>query len=174
MKCRTLLLLMPLLLSGCINQSASYIIDGNEHALTIRVDQDYFWQDEITVKLIAAHLPDCQRQFVLASLPESQLEIGLFSAGDNVYTLRAGGQLWRVETQTCTQLTEPAANEIGERLGTFKLDPDKKMVFTPAAPSATAAAAGESGVTAAGEGGAAQALTAAPAPAVNTAPATTP
>ena len=147
MKCRKLFLLTPLLLAGCITESASYIIDGNEHALTVRVDQNYFWKDEVTVKLIAARLPECQRQFVLGNLAESQLEIGLFSSGENVFTLRAAGQLWRVETQSCKLLTAPADNALGERIGTFRLDAEKKMVFEAAGtatrsatPSATSSA----------------------------------
>jgi hypothetical protein len=35
-----LILLAPLLLAGCVNESASYYIDGNEHALTVRAEQD--------------------------------------------------------------------------------------------------------------------------------------
>jgi hypothetical protein len=41
----TLLLLTPLLvLTGCVNESASYEIDSNDHALTVLVMQDYFWR----------------------------------------------------------------------------------------------------------------------------------
>ena len=47
------LLLLPslfasLLLAGCVNDSASYQIEGNDHALTVRVLQDYFWSKNAT------------------------------------------------------------------------------------------------------------------------------
>ena len=44
----------------------------------------------------------------------------------------------RVETQNCTGLTEPTKEELGEQLGTFRLDADNKMVFvkTAAGPAA--------------------------------------
>ena len=43
-------LLAPLLLTGCVNDTASYQIEGNDHALTVRVVQDYFWSKQGTVK----------------------------------------------------------------------------------------------------------------------------
>ena len=46
--------------------------------------------------------------------------------------MRVGKQVMRIETQTCTRLTEPTQEELGERLGTFKLDAEKKMVFEKA------------------------------------------
>lgn len=134
----TLLLLTPLLLAGCVKQSASYYINGSEHALTVRAEQEYFWHDEVNLKLVAARLPECQRQFALATLPLDELDIELYAAGDNVFAMRAGKQAWRVETQTCTQLTEPTEAELGQRLGDFKLNADKKMVFEKAATSASA------------------------------------
>lgn len=129
MKRSTLLLLTPLLLAGCVKQAASYYIDGPDHSLTLRADQEYFWNDALVVKMVAAHLPGCQRQFPMTTLPVAEMQIELYSAGDNVFSLRAGKQVMRIETATCTRLPEPAAEELGERLGTFKLDADKKMVF---------------------------------------------
>ena len=135
---RTLILLTPLLLAGCINESASYYVDGKEHTLTVRVEQDYFWQDEVTLKLVAARLPDCQRLFTLAKLPPAELALELFTSGDNTFTLRAGKQVWMVETNNCTQLPDSAKPAFGEPLGVFKLA-DDKMVFEPAAPAAAPA-----------------------------------
>ena len=129
MKRGTFLLLTPLLLAGCVNQSASYYIDGPDHSLTLRAEQQYFWNDALAVKMVAAHLPGCQRQFPLTTLPAAEMQIALYSAGDNVYSLRAGKQVMRVETATCTRLPEPTAEELGELLGTFKLGSENKMVF---------------------------------------------
>ncbi|HEU4371872.1 MAG TPA: hypothetical protein VFS02_00180 [Telluria sp.] len=129
MKRSALLLLTPLLLAGCVNQSASYYIDGPDHSLTLRAEQEYFWSDALDVKMVAAHLPGCQRQFPMTILPAAELQIELYSAGDNVYSLRAGKQVMRIETGTCTRLPEPTSEELGQSLGTFKLNADKKMVF---------------------------------------------
>ncbi|HEX9172485.1 MAG TPA: hypothetical protein VF861_07475, partial [Telluria sp.] len=68
------LLLTPLLLAGCVRSSASYYIDGPAHSLSLRAEQAYFWNDEVIVKLVAAHLPDCQRQFPMTTLPVAELD----------------------------------------------------------------------------------------------------
>jgi uncharacterized protein YceK len=132
---RILLLLIALLLAGCVDSSASYFIDGREHALTLRAEQAYFWNDEVNLKLITTRLPDCQRALPLASLPAAGLDLMLYANGDNVYTLRAGAQAWRIDTQGCT-LAPAAQAEPGELLGAFRLDADDKMVFEKAAPPA--------------------------------------
>jgi hypothetical protein len=138
MKRSKLLFLTPLLLAGCIQQSASYYIDGNQHTLSLRAEQEYFWKDDVVVKLAAARLPECQRLFPVATLPIENFNVELFSGGDNVYSLRAGKQVWRFETQTCTQLTDPSQAELGTPLGVFRLGGDKKMVFDKAAAPAPA------------------------------------
>ncbi|MET0856707.1 MAG: hypothetical protein ABWY27_08160 [Telluria sp.] len=142
MKRSKLLLLTPLLLAGCIQQSASYYIESNQHALSLRAEQEYFWKDDVVVKMAAARLPECQRLFPIATLPIADFNVELFSGGDNVYSLRSGKQTWRFETQTCTQLTEPTEAELGTPLGVFRLDAQKKLVFAKAA-SAPAAAPAE-------------------------------
>jgi hypothetical protein len=134
MKRSTILFLIPLLLAGCVKQSASYYIDGPNHSLTLRAEQEYFWSDQVGVKMVAAHMPECQRQFPMTTLPVADLVVELYSGGENVYSLRIGKQVMRIETQGCTRLTEPSTAELGERLGIFKLNAEKKMVFEQAAP----------------------------------------
>ena len=130
---RKLLLLTPLLLAGCVDDSATYYIDGNQHALTVRVLQEYFWKKDVTIDLLASRMPDCQRRFPLGALPMSDVEIELFQSGENVYTLRAGEQVWRVETQGCSELEAPE-QVTGQPLGLFHLDENKKLVFEKAEP----------------------------------------
>ena len=130
---RKLLLLTPLLLAGCVDDSASYYIDGNQHALTVRAMQEYFWKKDVTLDLLASRMPDCQRRIPLGALPMSDVEIELFQSGDNVYTLRAGEQAWRVETQGCSELEAPE-QVTGQPLGLFHLDENKKLVFEKAEP----------------------------------------
>ena len=147
MKRSKFLLLIPLLLAGCVNTSDSYYIDGPNHSITLRAEQEYFWNDEVMLKMVAARMPDCQRQFPMTTIPVGELDVELFSGGEGVYSMRGGKQVMRIETHTCTRLTEPTQEELGERLGTFKLNAEKKMVFEkdpahtePAAPPAAAPA----------------------------------
>jgi hypothetical protein len=126
---KALLLLTPLLLTGCVRESASYYADGNDHTLTVRAEQEYFWDNNVNIKLMAARMPDCQRQFQLAKAPLEDLAVELFAAPDNVFTVRVGAQAWQIETTGCTQLEEPAATAYGEPVGVFRIGDDKKMVF---------------------------------------------
>ena len=129
---RKLLLLAPLLLAGCVDDAATYYIDGNEHALTVRAVQTAFWKKDMTLELVAARMPDCQRRIPLGELPISQLELELFASGENEYTLRAGEQAWRVETQGCTELEAPEL-VTGQPLGLFHFDDKEKLIFEAAA-----------------------------------------
>lgn len=124
-----LLLLTPLLLTGCIKESASYYIDGNRHAISLRAQQEYFWSKDVELRVLASRMPDCQRQLVLGRLPVADLEVELFESAENTYVVRAGEQVLQVETAGCTQLEAPAAGATGQRLGAFRLDQNKKLVF---------------------------------------------
>ena len=88
---KILIVLMPLLLTACVDDSASYYADGpvGNHALTIHRMQKHFWRKEATVELIMQRLPDCLRRVELTEMPADEVEIELFSGGDNVWTLRA-------------------------------------------------------------------------------------
>ncbi|MBJ7309742.1 hypothetical protein ACFOLJ_10905 [Rugamonas sp. CCM 8940] len=140
------IVLLPLLLSACVDDSASYYADGaGNHALTIRRAQQHFWSDAATVDLIMSRLPDCQRRLRLATLPAGEVEIELFSSGDNNWTLRAGSQVWQVESQTCTQYADNKG-EFGEPVGIFRTEAGKfsfqpALVTAPAAPAQGAEAA---------------------------------
>ena len=125
-------LLAPLLLAGCIDGSATYYIDGNQHAISVRAMQEYFWSDAVTIDVLAARMPDCQRRIALGKLPAASLELELFASGENEYTLRAGDQAWRVETQGCSQLAAPE-QVTGQPLGLFHLDDSKNLIFEAAA-----------------------------------------
>ena len=125
------IVLLPLLLSACVDDSASYYADGvGNHALTIRRAQQHFWSDATTVDLIMSRLPDCQRRIRLATMPAGAVEIELFGGGDNNWTLRAGTQVWQVESQTCSQYADNKG-EFGEPVGIFRAE-GGKFTFQPA------------------------------------------
>lgn len=126
-----LLLLTPLLLlAGCVNESASYTIAGNsDHAVTVLVSQDYFWSKQVGLHVIASRLPDCQRQFDFGKTPLADLNIELFSTGEETFLLRSGEDMWQFETVNCTQLPEPSDNVEAQPIGVFHFDKQKHLVF---------------------------------------------
>jgi hypothetical protein len=121
-----------LLLAGCTSETASYTIDDNQHALIVRVDQDYFWSKRAALRLIVSRMPDCQRQMELGDVRLPGMEIELFDSGNGTYTLRADDEAWLVETRGCSELDAPDADAVtGQALGVFRFDADKKLVFVP-------------------------------------------
>jgi hypothetical protein len=129
----SLLLLTPLiLLTGCVNESASYVIDTSDHAVTVIVTQDYFWSKRGVLRVIASHLPDCQRQFDLGKTPLADLNVELFSTGTESYLLRAGEAMWQLDTQNCARLPQPSDNVEAQPVGVFHFDANKRLVFDKA------------------------------------------
>ena len=122
---RKLLLLTPLLLAGCYNDSATFYADTTqEHTLSIRRQQDYFWSDQGRFTLLATRLPDCQRRIELAELPLEDTDVELYAEGDNRWTLKAGSQVWHVETGTCSLISKDGT-ATGTKVGDFKAEIDK-------------------------------------------------
>lgn len=139
-----LLLSLPLLLAGCVNESASYSIDSNDHGLTMIVTQDYFWDKRADLRVIVSRLPDCQRQYDLGKTPLADLNVELFSTGEEKFLLRAGEEMWQVETQGCTRTGAPAGDVQAQPIGVFHLDGKKKLVFEQAeGAAATSSTAGQ-------------------------------
>jgi hypothetical protein len=142
---KILIVLMPLMLAACADDTASFYADGGtgNHALTIHRAQKHFWSKDSRVELIMQRLPDCLRRVELEEMPADEVEIELLSGGDNVWTLRSGKEMWQVETQTCTMYPD-VKGDGGELLGVFRVDGDKLLyeaaVLEPA-PAATPASA---------------------------------
>ena len=128
---------MALLLAGCVNDSASYYIDGRDHALTLLRAQKYFWSDAATLTLVVARLPECQRRHELTLAPAASVDIDLFAGADASWTLRSTSTLWRVDTATCAISAGGAggADALGERVGSFKVV-DQRLRFAMDRPAA--------------------------------------
>ncbi|MGK5080253.1 hypothetical protein [Janthinobacterium sp. HLX7-2] len=131
---KLLIVMLSVLLSGCVQDFAIYMFDGHDHSLTVRRQQNYFWQDTVEVQLRATNLPQCQRLHTLSTAAPADIKVELFAAGDGVWNIRMGKQLWQAETNTCNQLTEmendPKA-DLGQRVGQFVVV-DEKLAFEPA------------------------------------------
>lgn len=148
-------LLLPFLalplLSGCMQDAASYRIDDRDHALTLIADQPWFWRQEVDLSIVAARLPDCQRRHELRPAPIASIAMEVHQTGDKTYVLRQGKRLYLVETQTCEgfrPLDEEPPGGLGELMGTFKVAGGKlRFVPNPEAEQA-APAAGADGAAA--------------------------
>jgi hypothetical protein len=121
----TFILLAALLLSGCVDEAASYS-DANDRTLVMHAEQEHFWDRALSLQLVAANLPDCQRRFALGKLPAERVDIALYANGNGVFTLQSGNQMWRVETNTCGALAPPGA-ATGQPVGAFRMLGDRLM-----------------------------------------------
>lgn len=127
------LLPLPVLLAGCVNDSASYAIGNDrDHAVVVMVTQDYFWSKQVSLRVVASRLPDCQRQFDFGKASLADLNIELFSTGEESFLLRSGEEMWQVETANCTRLGAPAADVQAQPIGVFHMDEQHKLVFEKA------------------------------------------
>lgn len=141
----SLLLLAALLLTGCIKQSGRYeLSDARDHAISVRAEQEYFWDQNITLSIVPARLPDCQRNISLSKVPRDDVAVELFTSGDDVFTIRSGEELVQFEMEDCTQLPTPAPNAIGQPVGVFTLGEGDKLQFDLAS-TATATAEAPAG-----------------------------
>jgi hypothetical protein len=122
-------------LTGCTSATATYRIDGADQTLSVRANQDYFWSDVLTVGMITARMPDCQRKIDLGKMRQADFDVEVFDSGEDIYTVRAGEQLWQVNIQTCTNLGEPKEGVAGLPVGNFKFE-NKALVFLKAGAAA--------------------------------------
>ncbi|MES2743107.1 MAG: hypothetical protein V4754_19455 [Pseudomonadota bacterium] len=139
---KTLVLLICVLLAGCVNDTASFYIDGRDHALSLRRQQSYFWQSEAEIALVAARLPECQRQHRLDTAPLDDLKVELFDAGEGLWNVRMDKRVWQIETEKCTGLTEleyDPKTDLGRPVGAFVAE-DGKLIFEAVAASPADAA----------------------------------
>lgn len=135
-----LLLLAPLLLTACVDGTGSYLVDGtNQHALSLRVRQDYFWNDGVNLTLMITRLPECQRQIPLHLSAATGLTVDVYAAGERNWIVKDGESAWQVQSESCGLISDKPAAPTGAKLGSFKIV-DGKVVFE-AAPQAAAPAA---------------------------------
>lgn len=133
---RATLAMLPLLLAGCVNDTASYLIDGSrEHTIMLHRVQDWFWQDTVALTVAASRMPDCRGGIEIKDVPRSA-RIELYQAppeyAEPIYILKIDDQHWAVSTLSCrVQAFEQAPANLGLRLGVFE-EQDGKFAFHPA------------------------------------------
>lgn len=130
--------LLPLaalpLLAACIDDSASYRIDGRDHALVLFRQQQWPWDKKVGLSVVVSRLPDCQRRHALgAASPRAVIE--LWQPGPGTFILRQGERLVLTETQTCEgwqRLDAEPESGLGQQLGAFQ-EEEGKLRFVAAA-----------------------------------------
>lgn len=125
MRLRTLLLpLLALpLLSACVNDGATYEIDGNrEHVLSLIREQPYFWESKLNLYLVVSRMPACMRRHSLVPATE-KTKVEVYKVPSGAFVIKVGKKMFATETQTCESFakmdSEPPEG-LGSLKGTFR------------------------------------------------------
>lgn len=137
LRARTLLASAALFtLAGCVNDTASFVIDGNrDHAITLTRSQKWFWEDKMVVAIVAARRPDCMGGAEIQDVPGNQ-PMALHQAPDvypePIYILDAAGSHYAISTVSCrVQKFATAPGDLGPVIGNFEAA-DGAFQFVPA------------------------------------------
>ena len=157
------LALLPVL-AGCVNDAASFQIEGKANALTLIREQRWFWKPEVDLSVTASRLPDCQRRHKMGVAPvDASVEV--WQTGPGTFLLKRGMLVYLAETQTCEGFQKVNVDQLpggmGNKLGVFQVQ-GGKLGFVPAPPPSAPAPAAAEGLPAQPAAGAAGAV---PAPA---------
>lgn len=140
-------LLLPLLaaplLSACVNDGATYEIDGTrEHVLSLIREQPYFWESKVNLFLVVSRMPACMRRHDMGNgTPTSKVEIYRVPSG--AFIVKSGKRLYATETQTCESFAKMDAEPLegmGQLMGTFRVK-NGELIFDKAEAEGEAAAA---------------------------------
>lgn len=144
MRLRTLLfsLFAVPLLSACINDGATYEIDGTrEHVLSLIREQPYFWDDKVELSLVVARMPACMRRHSLGS-GTARTRVEVYQVPSGAFIVKVGKRLYATETQNCVnfaKLDSEPVEGMGQLVGTFRTK-NGELVFVKEEAGAPAAA----------------------------------
>ncbi len=125
---------LALLLAGCVNDTASYIIEGREHNIMLHRVQDWFWQDTLSVTVAPTRMPECRGGTTIGDVPR-RAALELYQAPldypEPIYILKVEDRHFAISTQSCrVQAFDTPPAELGTRLGAFE-EVDGRLRFVP-------------------------------------------
>ncbi|HEX6735278.1 MAG TPA: hypothetical protein VF096_10730 [Azonexus sp.] len=136
-------LLLPLLaaplLAACVNDGATYEIDGTrEHVLSVIREQPYFWDSKVELYLVVSRMPACMRRHSLGPATD-KTRVEVWQVPSGAFIVRAGKRLFATETQTCVSFAKLDAEPVegmGELKGVFRMQKGAWTFVKEAVPGA--------------------------------------
>lgn len=131
---RALLVLATLpVLAGCVQDTASYMIDDNRnHAITVARAQKWFWSRGVDVSVIAARQPDCLGGLDIREIARDSeliLHRGPDDYAEPIYILDVEGRFYAISTVSCrVQKFEEAPADAGPVIGRYR-EVDGKLQY---------------------------------------------
>ena len=135
--------LLATTLAGCGSDTASFMVDGSDKAVTLERIKEYPWSDW-ALELVVRNDPDCQRRHKLKPTGSDAPKIELFTPEPYVFIIRQGKRWYVAEMKTCQlQAFKEQPPEPGTPVGMFQeKDGVLRFVQNPQAAPAEAAKAG--------------------------------
>lgn len=134
-----LALLAAPLLTACVNDGATYEIDGTrEHVLSLVREQPYFWDKKVELTLVVARMPACMRRHSMGSGTENS-RVEIYQVPSGAFIAKVGKRMYATETQTCVawaRIDEEPEGGLGELRGTFRQKAGKLVFVKEEAPGA--------------------------------------
>lgn len=132
--------LAALTLSACGHEdSASYLIDGPKHSLSMLRDKPFLWSSGWNLSLVTTRLPDCMRRNKLDHAEDADFKAELYRTFDGAYILRHENNWFVTETQKCQLQQYKSPPPVpGNLLGSFE-EKDGRLQFVSASEAASAA-----------------------------------
>ncbi len=120
--------LLPLLaaplLTACINDGATYEIDGTrEHVLSLIREQPYPWDPKVNLYLVVSRMPACLRRHNLGTGTE-KTRVEVYQVPSGAFIVKLGKRMFATETQTCESFAKPDGEPpegMGQLMGTFRI-----------------------------------------------------
>ncbi|HXE40213.1 MAG TPA: hypothetical protein VN639_17260 [Azonexus sp.] len=120
-------LILPLLaaplLTACVNDGATYEIDGTrEHVLSLIREQPYFWDSKVELYLVVSRMPACLRRHSLGP-GTAKTRVEVYQVPSGAFIIKAGKRLFATETQTCESFVKMDSEPVegmGKLMGTFR------------------------------------------------------
>lgn len=124
LKSSAVLLALPLL-TGCIQDTASYEVNGDrKHAITLMRSQPWFWDNRLTLSITVSRSPECIGGGEVKGVARDA-ELAFYLAPDEyperMFILNVEDDAYAVSTFSCrVQKFETKPANLGEKLGTFR------------------------------------------------------
>ncbi|MDR1661092.1 MAG: hypothetical protein LBR95_01490 [Azoarcus sp.] len=134
------LLLLPFL-AACVDQRATFEIEGGAHSLSLIRITGTPWARRAQYSVVASRMPECTRRHVMADAGINA-RVEVFAPGNDAWILRLGNRMYVVETRTCegfARLDAVPESGLGPLMGTFQTR-GGNLAFVPAPKAETPAA----------------------------------
>lgn len=116
-----------LALTGCgSSETASFMIDGGDTALTLERIKPYAWSDGWELELIVRRHPECQRRHPLKPATGEAPKVELFTPEPYVFIIRQAKRWYVTDLRSCQlQAFKEAPPAPGTPVGTFQVKGDR-------------------------------------------------